>query len=100
MMDETQFRVVELQMIYLGRPHCHAREPFKTKLIENMLALSLPEELEDRVLAETILACGAPKDRRSELLNSALDKIEGWKAYEEGRFEEWQEGEGTNDTKS
>ena len=88
---ERQYRIVELQMMYLSRPYCHVKEGFRDKLIENIQEMLLPEKLEVSMLAYTIKAMGCgPKDRKA-LFDLVLDWLE---AYARITGSEWvEEGE-------
>lgn len=81
--------MVELQCLYIMRPHCRVIEQMGNKLIENVLELDLPDSASEMVLARVITAMGQGPKGRSRLLNEALDIIE---IVRDGSLEEELEG--------
>ena len=76
--SERDFKVIELQCLYMMRPHCKVRKCLTGALIENIQDLNLPETLEVDLLAKVIVAERGKPDTRRELLNRVLDLIEAW----------------------
>lgn len=69
-----------LQFSILCRPTFKVPEKTKDnfceKLADNVRGLSLPEKVEDELIAMGILAVGSPMDRRITLAGAALELLE------------------------